>query len=375
MAVRRVFMTADAVGGVWTYAVALGRALVEAGAAVALATLGPRPSDGQRADAEAAGLALRCGDWPLEWQRAWKGPDQAAGWLLEEAARFGADLVHLNGYAHAVLPWSVPVVVVGHSCVLSWYEAVRGVPAPSEWRRYREDVGRGLAAAHHVVAPSHAMLVALSRHYGPQPRASVVPNGLHAETRPAVRREPIVLAAGRVWDEAKDFATLDAAAARISWPVFVAGDVRGDDGTRAALAHACALGRLPRPVLAARFGRAALFAHPAVYEPFGLAVLEAASGGCALVLSDLESLRETWDGCAAFVPPRDPAALADAVNVLAQDPVRRAALATRGHDRARTLTPQRMCRAYGAVYEAAYRAWMAATEDVGADWRPLENVR
>ena len=39
------------------------------------------------------------------------------------------------------------------------------------------------------------------------------------------------------------------------------------------------------------------------YEPFGLAVLEAAQAGCALVLSDIPTFRELWDGAAMFVPP------------------------------------------------------------------------
>ena len=35
--------------------------------------------------------------------------------------------------------------------------------------------------------------------------------------------------------------------------------------------------------------RAAIFFSPALYEPFGLGVLEAAARGCALVLADIPS--------------------------------------------------------------------------------------
>ena len=38
------------------------------------------------------------------------------------------------------------------------------------------------------------------------------------------------------------------------------------------------------------FARAGIYALPAVYEPFGLSVLEAALSGCALVLGDIPSL-------------------------------------------------------------------------------------
>ena len=54
-----------------------------------------------------------------------------------EAYARDAELVHLNGYAHAALPWRVPVVVVAHSCVLSWWQAVFGEAAPARYAEYR----------------------------------------------------------------------------------------------------------------------------------------------------------------------------------------------------------------------------------------------
>ena len=47
MTPRRVLMTADAVGGVWTYALDLAQGLNEADIAVRLAVLGPAPSPDQ----------------------------------------------------------------------------------------------------------------------------------------------------------------------------------------------------------------------------------------------------------------------------------------------------------------------------------------
>ena len=65
------------------------------------------------------------------------------------------------------------------------------------------------------------------------------------------------------------------------------------------------LGHLPQSKLQAWFERAAIFAAPARYEPFGLSILEAALAGCALVLGDIPSLRENWNDAALFVPPED----------------------------------------------------------------------
>jgi glycogen synthase len=95
--------------------------------------------------------------------------------------------------------------------------------------------------------------------------------------------------------------------------------------------------------------------HPAVYEPFGLAPLEAALAGAALVLSDIPSLREVWNDAAIYVPPRDPSALADAVNSLIRQPQRRAACADAARHRAACYTAQRMARSYYGVYAGLAR--------------------
>ncbi|KJS35035.1 MAG: hypothetical protein VR70_16520 [Rhodospirillaceae bacterium BRH_c57] len=87
-----------------------------------------------------------------------------------------------------------------------------------------------------------------------------------------------------------------------------------------------ALGRLSAPAVARQMARAAIFASPARYEPFGLAVLEAALSGCALVLSDIPTFRELWGGAAVFVPPDDADAWAAVLDGLTRDGSRRSVL-------------------------------------------------
>jgi glycosyltransferase involved in cell wall biosynthesis len=65
--------------------------------------------------------------------------------------------------------------------------------------------------------------------------------------------------------------------------------------------------------------RSSLFLHPALYEPFGLVVLEAAQRGCCLVLADIPSLRELWQGAAVFVDPRDESSWISALNRLIEN--------------------------------------------------------
>lgn len=346
-------MTADPLGGVWHYAIDLAAGLARCGHAIALATFGAPLTDAQRRQARAIpGLTLCESRFRLEWMREpWDDVAAAGRWLLDLAGRFRPDLVHLNDYAHAGLPWGVPVLVVGHSCVLSWWQAVRGAPAPAEWDRYRAVVRAGLAAADMVVAPSRALLAELDRHYGPLGAARVIHNGRDPALFRPLAAEPLVLSAGRLWDEAKNVAAVAACAAALPWPVCLAGETHHPDGgAPPGLPGVRLLGPLAAEELRLWYGRAAIYALPARYEPFGLSVLEAALSGCALVLGDIPSLRELWDRAALFVPPGDHAALAAALATLTADPARRRHLARRALLRAARYPLAATVAAYRDLY-------------------------
>jgi glycosyltransferase involved in cell wall biosynthesis len=342
-------MTADAVGGVWRYAMDLGGVLTSRGWNVTVAVMGPPPRETQAAEARRLNVALACRDCRLEWMDdPWDDVAAAGEWLLELERSVAADVVHLNGYAHGALPWRAPAIVVAHSCVRSWWRAVKGDEAPGEWDRYRDGVSRGLAAARLVVAPTAAMLRALGDEYGACPRARVIPNGARADgIKPTASKERAVLAAGRIWDPAKNVQALCAIAGDLPWPVWIAGDAGGCDAFGAA-EH---LGWLPAEELAGRYARAAIYALPARYEPFGLSVLEAARAGCALVLGDIPSLRENWDGAAVFVNPDDRPELAATLRALIASPGRRASLADRARVRSQRFGVEEMADAYMDAYD------------------------
>jgi glycogen synthase len=350
---RRVLLTADTAGGVWTYAMELATALEREGVAVILATVGPEPSAAQRQDAELRGLPLRSFRCRLPWmQDPWKDVSAAGRWLVALAHEVRPDVVHLNEPVFAALDWPAPTVAVAHSCVLSWWEAVLGDPAPEGWDRYREAMRAGLGAADVVVAPSHAMLAALRAHYGTR-HGRAIPNGREPGGLRPEAKEPLVLTATRLWDAAKNIRALDGAAVGLPWPVYAAGEPLSPEGVEAAFPNLTLLGHLDQRRLTAWMSRAAAFALPAKYEPFGLSVLEAALAGCALVLGDIPSLREHWDGVAIFVPPEDAALLRLALTSLIDDARLRHTLAMRARRRALGFSARRMALGYRGAYDAA----------------------
>jgi glycosyltransferase involved in cell wall biosynthesis len=281
----------------------------------------------------------------------WEDLERAGDWLLGLEAEFRPDVVHLNHLVHADLPWQAPVLSVGHSCVLSWWAAVRGGPAPADWDVYRERVTRSLRAAQCVAAPSRAMLIELQRYYGPLRNCVVIPNCRDASRfSSASAKEPFVLSAGRLWDEAKNVAALARVAARIQWPVYVAGVATAPGGGTACFPGVRMLGPQDTASLRQWYARAGIYALPARYEPFGLTPVEAGLSECALVLGDIASLREVWGDAALYVDPDDHDGLALTLGELAEDSQMRRVLGARALARARELAPERFVSAYRTAY-------------------------
>lgn len=351
----KIFMTADSVGGVWTYALELTRALEPHGVEVQLALMGPAPASAQRAEADKlSNLSLFKSDFKLEWMSdCWADVKRAGDWLLHLANRLSPDVIHLNGYAHANLPWNKPALVVGHSCVFSWWQSVHGDEPPPEWQRYKSEVSNGLRGAHLVVTPTVAMLRALETHYGRIYGSRVIPNGRDAALFRPAEKQQFILSAGRLWDPAKNVERVAEIAAELPWPVFVAGDYEAPQNTRQTrgVEERCyALGLLAEPEMRNWFGAASIYTLPALYEPFGYTPLEAGLSACALVLGDIESLREIWDGAAVFVDPRDSHALKAELLQLVRNPNYRREMARRARERALLFTSKRMAKSYLAAY-------------------------
>ena len=341
----KVLMTCDAVGGVWQYATDLADALTGQGVEVVLAVLGPAPRhpglepgssvrlcDDFKIETNRAqpawmpaqgrhdGVLVLHTDLPLDWLAS--GPEEvlAAGRAIAAVAtEHRVDLVHLNSPALAAAqPFPCPVVAVAHGCVGTWCAALGEEPGPDlAW--HIELMRASLHAADAVVAPSAGFARAVQARYG----LAALPQVVHNGRRPADAAVPAtsadhVLTAGRLWDHAKNTSLLDAVAALLPVPLRAAGPVTGPQKETVAPAHLQLLGTLSAEALAAEYAAQPIFVSAARFEPFGLAVLEAAQAGCPLVLAD--TFRELWTGAALLVPEGTPEAYAVAIERVRGDP-------------------------------------------------------
>lgn len=349
-----ILMTADAVGGVWQYATDLSAELGQMGHRVTLALLGPPPTQAQREAAAIAGLGLIETGLPLDWLSPGPEPIQAAAEEIARLARdAAADVVHCNmpslvGAAR----FASPVIAVTHGCLATWWQAARSDALPPEFGWHREMTRAGLIAADAIVAPSagYARIVEQMYHLPAPPM--VVHNGRRplVEPDPGSRKIRAALTAGRLWDRAKNATLLDEAAGLIDVPFLAAGPMRGPHGEEYSPKHLRALGRLEARELATLLRLRPVFVSAATFEPFGLAVLEAAAAGCPLVLSDIATFRELWDGAALFVDPADATGFARAITALTRDEDRARELGGAAAARAARYTPEATARRMEQLY-------------------------
>jgi len=349
----RILMTTDTVGGVWSFTKELATGLLKNGNAVSLVSLGRKPSESQYAWAQeqsvnwGADFRYQPLQTPLEWMsdngRAFS---DAEADLVRIAKEFDAELLLSSQYCFGALQCGIPRVLVAHSDVLSWAESCRpnGLDT-SEWlNTYRKLVQNGLDHADSVVAPTQWMLDALAKNFRLPRDQHVVANG---RTLPNVDfeapRTMQAVTAGRLWDEAKNPKMLEMVDSPI--PLLIAGEAQYEsasltlDGADIRL-----LGALQESDLLDVFRQSAIYICTSRYEPFGLAPLEAAQCGCAVLANDLPSLREVWGDAALYFT--GPESLSSWLWRLSDHPWLLKEARDIAADRARELTAERMTQGY-----------------------------
>lgn len=365
----RVLLTTDTIGGVWTFTRELASGLMDRGHEVALVSFGRMPSDEQqqwvRSREMAFGPAFRyaSSDAPLEWmQENERAYSDGAKALYRVAEAFGPDVMHSSQFCFGGLELGVPKVITAHSDVLSWAAACQpnGLE-PGVWlSRYVELVENGLRAADAAVAPTKWMACELARHYGDLPGIEVILNGRSvAAVHGDGRRKLQAVTVGRLWDEAKNVSILRDV--RSSVPILVAGEQQHEGATAPVeIGSAKVLGRLAEDALLGLFRESSIYVATSVYEPFGLAPLEAALCGCAVIANDIGSLREVWGDAALYF--RDAQSLSAGLRDLGGNPGALAAARERAYGRALELSASRMTE----QYEGLYGRLLSAGAGVGA---------
>lgn len=387
-----VLITADTVGGVWTYTRELVTGLAARGIRVTLVSFGRIPSSEQAAWLhELPSVEYLPTGFRLEWmQDADSDLADSMRFLRSVVRERRPDLLHLSQFCYGALDVKLPKLVVAHSDVISWNRAVHGSQLAGSWADwYRRVVSDGLSAATMVVAPSQWMLGQIESCYG-RPRSSrVIYNGRTPELFNRLRLRPskpeagllgtpckrqYAASAGRLWDEGKQSRLL-MELAHPPLPILVAGALaledevepdflesneRDNEGPPRQSMVRCS-GVLSEHGMRELLAHAAIYIATSKYEPFGLAPLEAAFSGCALVANDIPSLREVWGEAALYFRKDDSRSLAEVLAQLHADSQMCADYAERAHAHAcRNYPASRMVDEYLQAYQALLTQGVAA---------------
>ena len=359
-----VLVTADTLGGVWTYARELVTGLVKRGVQVTLVSFGEIPSPAQMSWLDGLhNVDFRPTAFRLEWmQDSEQDLEASADHLRNIVQETRPDLLHLNQYFYGALPVSVPRLVVAHSDVISWWVAVHGTEPPeTKWSRwYREIVTRGLSGATAVAAPTRWMLDTVSRHYIQPAQASVVYNGRTPTLfSPHISKENYVISVGRLWDSGKQV-TLLAQQKDVPQVAYIVGSEQHPEG---GLRSSTIFGKTGRSrihfkgpqseaQLRQLYARASTYVATSRYEPFGLAPLEAALSRCAIVCNDIPSLREVWGESALYFASNSGTELGRALERLGADRGLRLTYGGLAYQRAmQRYTADRMVDGYLVLYQ------------------------
>jgi glycogen(starch) synthase len=310
-----VLVTTDTLGGVWTYTRELVTGLLKHDVRVTLVSFGNIPGEAQCSWMdEKPGLDFRPTAFRLEWMQE-SGADLAASseFLMAVISETKPDLLHFNQYFYGALGTHLPKVVVAHSDVVGWYQAVHGTAKESAWlRRYVQLVSNGLRGADIIVAPSAWMLQSLQSNYHFETPTRVIHNGRSPGLfNPYVRKDDYIASVGRVWDLGKNAALLT----QIELPALLhlAGENHNPETEEKAIAavdrHLVIRGVLDEKEMQHLLSRAAIYVATSQYEPFGLASLEAALSRCAILASDIPSFRELWGDTVRYFVSNDAASL------------------------------------------------------------------
>ena len=365
-----VLVTADTVGGVWTYTRELVTGLARRGVRVTLISLGEIPGPLQISWMDGLkGLDFRPTAFKLEWMQE-SADDIAASmeFLTSVVSETKPDVIHLNQYAYGALPVDVPKIVVAHSDVVSWWVAVHGdAPRDTAWSRwYRKTVTEGLSSATTVVAPSKWMMEQVGRYYVRPAQSAVVYNGRNPGLfNPHATKEDLVASVGRLWDRAKQVTLLSEYDQKV--PIFIAGSDKNPDEVMvdAYPAHPQRRrvrfqGVLTEGQMSQLLGRSSMYAATSRYEPFGLAPLEAAFSRCAIIANDIPTFREIWGETAIYFRTNDALDLASSIEKLNKDRELRLTYANLAYNRARQrYTAERMVDDYISLYESVVPAGAA----------------
>ena len=284
----------------------------------------------------------------LEWMPGEEESVAEAEDIVEGLAyKYQPDVVHINSYGFAKVAEQYPTVLTLHSDLYTWFDNVEGSLPKGHQQAYKSLVEDSIYYSSAVVAPTQRYLAEASQFYKNLDKAVVVYNGIDTSDANLAEKEDMVLAAGRLGDASKGLKYLIEAAEAGCFSLWLVGSLPTDIHLPEKV-KAC--GQVTAERLYMLMSRAAVYALPALYEPFGYSYLEAASRGCALVGFSLSTLQEIWGDSMKYTQQRDARVLAHDITQLLEDKAALLGMQKLAKERSMLYPAHAMASSYMKIY-------------------------
>lgn len=324
------------------------------------------PFDGPLAD-RLQDAGIPCHEMPIS-----RRLDSRPGQLVEELVRRGVDLVHSHTPKAAMLV-ARPAArarrcggrrafVVTHINGLGTAARLAGPLAP--WVRVKKTILRGVEKIAERSTDRFIFVTEADRRRGfhDPAKSRVVANGIEPDLWPRVPLpdSDLILFPARLSPQKDPFTLMETAALLRDRGVACRFDLAGDGELRPEVERLVHEKRLEDRIrllgdvveMQSLYRQSRLVVLPTHYEGQPFAFLEAMATGRPIIASDVDGNAETLGDAGIVTPPRDPAALAAAIEGLLGEPAMVARLADAGRRRfEKFFTAEAMIDGVATVYE------------------------
>ena len=322
----RLLMTTDVKSEVWDYSLTLSKALLKhINAEILIISMGGKPTDSQKKQLEDLNIEFQFTDFSPDFLADNEiNPDisEIKTTFERSIKSFDPHIVHLN-HGYPDLNFDKPCILACHANILNkkiWNDSInRYSPLYQNLLNYKQIINKSLNNADIVIAPSRFFAENLIKTFDFIKGIKIIYNGIDYKPHSCVKESPTLVTFGNMSDSSKHINLLLNMAYRLpdNIKIKIIGDSQLDRKLPKNVEFLTNLSNFERWEV---YKNSSIYLALSNYESNGLASIQAAYSGCAILANDIPSCKELWGDCAYIFDRDDANSLMRCINNLVENP-------------------------------------------------------